>query len=79
MDTDNRFTSSDRETLNERVRAAAVDWNTVGWPWKFTPAHTETLVRLGAHSIGCTLDDLRDVEVAEIRSMVDSITMEITS
>ncbi len=54
--TDYRLTESDEE----RARAAIVQ--TLA-KWAGHRTDRETLRRIAAHSIGCPLDDLRDVEV----------------
>lgn len=57
-----RLTEEDERTIREAMAAAADEWMHVGAGTRF--AYRDTLERIGAHSIGCGLSDLREPERA---------------
>lgn len=73
---ENRLTDEDRAAMRSRVTETARVWGRAAWPKPWVPGQTDidALVRLAGHAIGCSAYDLRDVELAEIREMVLTIT-----
>jgi hypothetical protein len=59
-----RLTDADRTTIRARLAQTVADWTGP----RETGIDTEALVRIGANAIGCTLYDLRPVEVAWLRA-----------
>lgn len=66
----NRFTTSDRVAIRDRVTELFVKW---GSPKQHRSLDVLALQRAGAHAIGCSFADLRDVELAEIESIVQHV------
>lgn len=64
---ENRFTEEDRERMVRRLAEVVAGW---GRGYQPSPSDTLTLERSAAHSIGCTSDDLRGCELAEIADLV---------
>jgi hypothetical protein len=67
-----RFTADDEREIREAIRAQRIEWRAAGRPLgrKLDAEEREGLVRIGAWAIGCSIYDLRDVEVEWIRAEV---------
>lgn len=60
-----RFTDEDRDRMRKRIAESIA-------PWSVEPMwhDVEALVRLAAHAVGCSTDDLRNSEMIWLRWMV---------
>ena len=67
---ENRLTATDRERIAARLAELRDEWRINGHTYR--PADAAVVERVGAHAIGCATHDLRDSELAEIRSMLSS-------
>jgi hypothetical protein len=65
MTADNRLTGEDRNVIHGRLAEIVASWRDHTPRYEDIPA----LERLGHHAIGCTIHDLRDAELDEIRAM----------
>ena len=65
-----RFSSEDETKIRARIESVWGDYRPV--PTKSGEVR-ETLRRIGAHSIGCTLDDFRAVEIAWLDDLIDGL------
>ncbi len=63
---DFRLTDSDTERVVAAIRHHVIAWEAAGSNARW--GDVLTLQRLGAHAIGCSLHDLRDIEVKWIEA-----------
>lgn len=69
---DYRLTDDDEEKVQYRIDSTVAEWTSQAWPQDFAagPEHYGALVRLAAHAIGCSTDDLRQSELDWIDARV---------
>lgn len=69
-----RLTQDDEHAVRFAIRRTIANWHPI--PLRLKVEHVETLKRLAAHAIGCSLADLRDVELAWIDSEIAKVQEE---
>lgn len=71
----NRLTAEDITEMRFRVLDGMGRWrSSAGGAWTPGPSDVDALRRLAMHAIGCTYHDLRPVELATVRHIVDEVT-----
>lgn len=71
-DQENRLVDVDRDRMRARVAGMVAEWRrqAVSATWAPSPTDMLALERVAVHSIGCTADDLRSCELAEVAELV---------
>lgn len=80
---DNRLTGDDRARMRDAVAGMLTRWDDGyrahhGRPagrYRVQACDLETLQRAAAHAVGCSIFDLRDVELDEVSEMVRSLVV----
>lgn len=74
-----RFTAEDETRIGEQIAGTLTRWQSqVDRPLELDGDARLTLTRLAAQSIGCSLFDLRDVELAWIEARVSVLAEQVT-
>ncbi len=73
--TDYRLTEEDETRIRVALRRAVSEWDAspVSGSYRIDAAARVTLQRIGAHAIGCGLDDLRSVELEWIDNEIGTV------
>ena len=76
-DNDYRLTEGDEQMMRDRMAEVVAEWDSQSPVHRHTLGGTdrESLRRIAAHAIGCSLDDLRDVEVQWINNEIGELDL----